>query len=664
MKNKLKLMTLIIFVLSIYLSCSNTSGNNSDTEKLNKNQQGSADEEIKDAKADYKDYDSKDVKTDITQDFVGAEEFFKLKDSVNKKIMESLKPADNNPRKETLQTKSVALRGTIVTPSKIIEDGVILIDYRNEHLGGKTGEKLVGKITKVMNYSGSSIPNKYKLVDLSGNFIYPGFIELHNHVHYNAFDLWKPTYDIYPNRDVWPKDPRYFDWKKMNFYFSKDYKDMQTEVTKFGEIKGLMGGATMMQGYNGEIAGSYGLTRNVENKGNLLGVDHINQTVMPVNMWWKGNEEKAESKRDKVLVTLGKKTKRYIIHFCEGIDDKIREEFERMREFDMIREEFIGIHSTALRGDDWNDIAKSGMKVVWSPLSNLMLYNKTTDIKGALEHGVPQQHISFAPDWGPSGTPNILFEAKVVAEYNAKELDNLLTPKQILSMMTEYPAIISGYDKFVGQIKEGLRADLTILKKVDDDPYKSVLKSGIEDVNLVMVDGQPLYGELEYYKIFDKGNDYEIISVNDKEKAIDITEESLEKGDQTLADLFKILNESFEDIKKTVPFEFEQDVNEYCRLAPLYWPKHTSYKNLMYVSVLGKGSDYYDKSFQQSDFYKKRNKSAKDDFKEFKGNAMGEKKTVKKKGSRKNYDNDESYSDEKPKKKSKKSSKKKNKKNY
>ncbi|MBP7654364.1 hypothetical protein KA977_13140, partial [Candidatus Dependentiae bacterium] len=71
-----------------------------------------------------------------------------------------------------------------------------------------------------------------------------------------------------------------------------------------------------------------------------------------------------------------------------------------------------------------------------------------------------------------------------------------------------------------------------------------------------------------------------------------------------------------------------------------------------------------DKSFQQSDFYKKRNKSAKDDFKEFKGNAMGEIKTVKKKGSRKNYDNDESYSDEKPKKKSKKSSKKKNKKNY
>ncbi|HPG29800.1 MAG TPA: amidohydrolase family protein [bacterium] len=654
MKRKLKLLTLIIFALSIYMSCSNSTNNDSPVEsgKIKKdNANGSnqnefveeeVSEEIKNAKADYKDYDSKDVKTDITEDFAGAEDFFKLKDGVNKKVIDSLKPADDKPRKETLQNKSVALRGTIITPSKVIEDGLILIDYRNENLGGKTGDKLIGKITKVMNYSSSNLPKKYKLIDLTGNYIYPGFIELHNHVHYNAFDLWKPTYDLYPNRDVWPKDPRYYDWKKMNFYFSKDCKDMQVEVTKYGELKGLMGGATMMQGYNGEIAGSYGLCRNVENKGNLFGVDHINQSVMPVNMWWKGNEEKTEAKRDKVLDSFGKKTKRYIIHFCEGIDDKIRDEYLRMKEFDMIREEFIGIHSTALRGDDWNDIAKSGMKVVWSPLSNLMLYNKTTDIKGAWEHGVPKQHISFAPDWGPSGSPNILYEAKVVAEYNAKELDNMISPKEIVSMMTEYPAIICGYDKFVGQIKEGLRADIIVLKKKDDDPYKSVLKSAMEDVNLVMVDGQPLYGDMEYYPKFDKGNDYEIIEVNNKDKAVDITEENLEKGDQTLADLFKILNESFEDIKKNIPFEFEQDVNDYCRLAPLYWPKHTSYKNLMYVSVLGKGSDYFDKDFQKSSFYKKRNKDAKEAYKEYKDSATEERKSTRKKGKRKkNFRDDE-----------------------
>jgi len=271
-----------------------------------------------------------------------------------------------------------------------------------------------------------------------------------------------------------------------------------------------------------------------------------------------------------------------------------------------------------------------------------MLYNKTTDIKGAWEHGVPKQHISFAPDWGPSGSPNILYEAKVVAEYNAKELDNMISPKEIVSMMTEYPAIICGYDKFVGQIKEGLRADITVLKKKDDDPYKSVLKSAMEDVNLVMVDGQPLYGDMEYYPKFDKGNDYEIIEVNNKDKAVDITEENLEKGDQTLADLFKILNESFEDIKKNIPFEFEQDVNDYCRLAPLYWPKHTSYKNLMYVSVLGKGSDYFDKDFQKSSFYKKRNKDAKEAYKEYKDSATEERKSTRKKGKRKkNFRDDE-----------------------
>lgn len=556
-------------------------------------------------------------------------EFFALKDGVNAAVLASLRPADDKPRRETRISEPIALRGTIVTPSQVIPDGIVVIEYATENLGRGLDNRLVSTIRTVAPYTAAAVPAGATLVDLTGNNIYPGFMDLHNHVMYNIYDLWTPTFDKYPSRDVWPGDVRYKDWKKLKFYFSKEYKQLVAEATKFGEIRELMGGGTMIQGFDGAFAASYGLIRNMENEGNLLGLDSINQSVMPISGWW-GDRPRAVSGRERVLTALnGGKVTRYFIHFCEGIDDKIYQEFVKMREYNMLRPEFVGIHSTALQGDDWNDIARAGMKVVWSPLSNLILYNQTADIKGALSHGVPLRNISLGPDWSPSGSPNMLFEAKVAAEYNREKLNNLLTPRQIVSMMTENAANVCGYDQYLGQIKVGLRADLTVIKQQGDDPYQSVLDAPIEDVNLVLVDGQPLYGSLSYYEEFAKGNDYEVFKVNDVEKAIDITEDGIEKGDQTLAELFKILNDGFAEIKRTIPFEFLQDVDDYCRLAPLYWPRETSYRNLIFTSLMGRTSDNTQgDQFRSSEFYTHRNPQAADLFKKIRAGGAPEEETT------------------------------------
>ena len=167
-----------------------------------------------------------------------------------------------------------------------------------------------------------------------------------------------------------------------------------------------------------------------------------------------------------------------------------------MMEHNFIRKEFIGIHSTGVRGDDWKEIAKADMKVVWSPLSNLILYNQTTDIKGALDRGVPLKNIALAPDWAPSGSPNLLSELKIAHEYSVRRLDGLLGPKELLSMTTANPGAVVGYDDYIGSIKEGPRVDITIVKVRDADPDVPLVLADVEDGELVRVDGQPLYGEL------------------------------------------------------------------------------------------------------------------------------------------------------------------------
>lgn len=552
--------------------------------------------------------------------------FFARNREVNAEVLASLKPGGSGDRVETKQTKTVALRGTVVTPDKIIDDGIVVVEYAEQDMGGRSGgSRLVGTIAAVREYSSDAVPAGATLVDFTGSCIYPGFIDMHNHVHYNAFDLWKPTFDIFPNRDVWGKDPRYSDWKTLNKYFAKEWTNQVTEVTKFGEIRGLLCGETTMQGFQGDFGGSYGLCRNIENSGNLFGEDRINQSVLPVSGWYRGN--RSEAAREKVLSAFESgRAKRYIMHLCEGIDDKIHDEFVQLKSFNLIREEMVGIHSTALRGDDWDAIAAARQKVVWSPLSNLILYNQTTDIAGALEHGVPLRNISFAPDWAPSGTPGMFYELKVVAEYNQDAMNGVLTPQNMVEMMTINPANISSYTEYIGELKVGLRADITIVKKGSGDPYESLIAAKLEDINLVMVDGQPLYGTLSFYTQFAKGNDYEIFDMNGVEKAIDITEEGIDKGDQTLRELMELLNTSFDYISREVPFEFRRDRSAYARLAPLFWPETISYKELMYLSVLGKGSTYAPRSsdFRNSEYYQDRDATARDRVKELMAQAKAE----------------------------------------
>jgi len=547
-----------------------------------------------------------------------AGEFFSRNRAVNEAVLASLKPGGSGDRVETRQTKNVALRGTVVTPEKIIDDGIVVIEYAEQNLGGRSGEdRLVGTISAVLEYSADAVPKAATLVDFTGSCIYPGFIDMHNHVVYNAFDLWKPTFDIFPNRDVWQKDPRLGDWETLSKYFAKDWMNLVTEVTKYGEIRGLLCGETTMQGFQGDLDGSYGLCRNIETKGNLFGVDRIYPSVLRVSGWYRGN--RAEADRKKMLSALENgQAKRCILHLGEGIDDEARDEFVQLKAFNLIREEMVGIHSTALRGDDWTDIAAARQKVVWSPLSNLILYNQTTDIAGALEHGVALRNISFAPDWAPSGTPGMFYELKVVAEYNKDSLKEVLTPQNMVEMMTLNPAHISSYTEFIGELKNGLRADITVVKKGGGDPYESLIAAKLEDIHLVMVDGQPLYGTLKFYRAFDKGNDYEIFEMNGIEKAIDITEEGIDKGDQTLRQLMELLNTRFDYIRREVPFEFRRDRSAYARLAPLFWPEMISYKELMYLSVLGKGSTCVSRStdFLDSEYYQDRDVEARNRVKE------------------------------------------------
>ena len=97
----------------------------------------------------------------------------------------------------------------------------------------------------------------------------------------------------------------------------------------------------------------------------------------------------------------------------------------------------------------------------------------------------------------------------------------------------------------------------------------------------------------------------------------------MDKGNETFKELMTMLSNGFADMKKNFPWEYKKDINDYCRMAPLYWPKPTSYTNLMYISVMGKGSKNSDNSFFDSDYAQDRNPDARDEYKALKNGGSG-----------------------------------------
>ena len=75
-----------------------------------------------------------------------------------------------------------------------------------------------------------------------------------------------------------------------------------------------------------------------------------------------------------------------LLHLSEGTDKSAHEHFEALHLANgqwAIAPSLVGIHSVALTAEDFAVMQSHGASMVWSPLSNLLLYGETADIGAA-----------------------------------------------------------------------------------------------------------------------------------------------------------------------------------------------------------------------------------------------------------------------------------------
>jgi hypothetical protein len=338
----------------------------------------------------------------------------------------------------------------------------------------------------------------------------------------------------------------------------------------------ILGGTTTTQGGGSDPAYDSLLTRNVESIN--FGRQRILSHVPPI-----GSLEDTHALALREAMSDGL-VDAWLVHLAEGVRDgdrragdthSSRAEFAALKARDLLTDATVLVHGVGLEPDDFYEMAHApaahgagngkGAKLVWSPLSNLLLCGKTAAIYDALAAGVL---VSLGTDWTPSGSPNLLTELKVadrtlrdarllgerraiVSDLTAghghtdrgaaeRALDQLL-----VEMVTINPATTVRWDDQVGSIEIGKAADLLVIdgrsaaqkqQGIPASPYRRLIDATERDVALVMVGGIAQAGDVEAMSSVKPG-DFEVIKSQAGcfEKAIDLTDPLLPNGSETLA---------------------------------------------------------------------------------------------------------------------------------
>lgn len=376
---------------------------------------------------------------------------------------------------------SFALGGRVVTMNDhadVLDDGVVYVSD--------------GSIVAVLERAAQAPPgfDGVKVFETKGT-IYPGLIDLHDHLSYNALQLWDVPKQ-YSNRDQWAQGDTYRKLITGPMKVLGSTPEYVPAIVRYVECKCLVGGTTTAQGI--ALASNAGIKRYY--RGIVRNVEQTDEPALPEAATHISDVEAKD--RSKFLKRL-QSVDCLLLHLSEGVDDAARSHFLDLEGPDgkwAIAGSLAGIHCVALRREDFDVLAHAGASMVWSPLSNLLLYGKTADVTAARAAGVV---VALGPDWSPSGSKNLLGELKLARLLSGLGSDGL-SDFELLSLATRSAAKILRWDKALGCVTANTRADLLVVRGTGGDAHAHLFESDEADVELVVVNGTPRYGAAEPMK--------------------------------------------------------------------------------------------------------------------------------------------------------------------
>ncbi|MDQ1538953.1 MAG: hypothetical protein QOE58_3346 [Actinomycetota bacterium] len=326
-----------------------------------------------------------------------------------------------------------------------------------------------------------------RVVDVGSSLVFPGLIDLHNHLAYNTLPLWteptRPQDKPFLHHNTWPGAQSYapnVTWPAYAFITASP-----EELLAYAETRAIIGGTTTIQGSPPKNRPRDGwVVRNAEDEkwgttdANLIYASTL--TLKPTGL------------ADQALHM--RHGSAFIYHCSEGqVDSVVAQEFRDAQSAGCLQERFIAVHCNAVEPKAFASWRQHGA-VVWSPFSNLWLYGSTTEAPAVIEAGLT---LCLGSDWGPSGTRSVLGELKV-ARLVSDARGWGFTDSDLVRMVTTNPGDVLArpWKHQTGRLQPGAVADVLVIRATGKgDPFKALVNARERDVDLVVIGGHAEYGK-------------------------------------------------------------------------------------------------------------------------------------------------------------------------
>lgn len=399
--------------------------------------------------------------------------------------------------------------------------------------------------------------------------IFPGLIDLHTHYEYNTIPIWERPYEEpWDNRHEWRMHSEYNKnikdlyktllerWTQLCMNKSDDEELAKRKFLFLSEIQALAGGTTVLQEPfdigDGDkpiitphtilrstgVASDLGLKKKTYSIIDFYKPDVAKTDIKPNidTQDWKINlTDEYEEFLLNMLSGDSSDVNAYLVHLAEGragvlkpkglnVDAYSKKEADRiMNVFAKCNPDVANqvkltlIHGCGIDVETYKElIKKTGVGVVWSPVSNLILYEDTPDFYLYYKNKVIEK-VCIGSDWSPSGSKHVWDEAKFAYKYLCKRVENIYSKTEIATdifkMCTIYPASIIGADK-VGNIRQGGFADFFIvntgdhMESKDNNVVEALFKTSDMDTHAIIINGRVVYGDKEAFERFSEDYEY------------------------------------------------------------------------------------------------------------------------------------------------------------
>ncbi|MDP8267484.1 MAG: amidohydrolase family protein [Candidatus Tenebribacter davisii] len=338
----------------------------------------------------------------------------------------------------------------------------------------------------IIRVNSKILKSNSKLFDRTKSIAYPPFINSHDHLISN----WYPKAGFgrtYPNVNIWVEDMKGTDsFLERNKVWINDGAFDLTEpaaaqIVLLGIYKNLFSGCAVVQDHIPKQKSSY-------YNNNLINVikDYTQYHSLSLGNWWGGDSAEAEYAKTKSQIP-------FIIHLGEGIDNLAEQEFPKLKELNLLKSNTLLIHGISLSREQIKECAEAGTSICWCPNSNYYLIGETLDIYACMEYGV---NVVLGTDSTMSGSINLLEEIKF-----AHQKFPHIPMQHIFEMFTTNAAKALRLPKEYGAINDST-SDLLLIKKHDQDPFRNLLQTGMDDIELMIHKGIPIYGDVEFLDEF------------------------------------------------------------------------------------------------------------------------------------------------------------------